>query len=65
MILRMEGKIVESLELLKRCHILDERNIEILKQISKTLYLLGKLRPSLEITEEALKQNQHDWVLNL
>ena len=37
LILRMQGKIQESLDLLKKCHILDVQNVEILKQISKTL----------------------------
>ena len=37
LILRMQGKIQESLDLLKKCHILDVSNVEILKQISKTL----------------------------
>ena len=57
----MQGKIVKSLDLLKMCHILDEKNVEVLKQISKTLHLLGKHQAALDITEEALKHDKHDW----
>jgi len=55
---------MESLELLKKCHVLDEKNTEILKQISKTLFLLGKHKASLEITNEALKYDKHDWEIH-
>ena len=38
LILRMQGNFSQSLELLKTCHIINEKNSEFLKHISRTLF---------------------------
>ncbi|KAK6624524.1 hypothetical protein RUM44_011383 [Polyplax serrata] len=52
-ILRHEGKIQESLEYFQKCHILNPKSIEIIKQVSRSLSLLGRQKLSLEALTEA------------
>ena len=42
LILRIKGQIHDSLELFKKCHLLNPNNIEYLKQFGRSLYLLGR-----------------------
>jgi hypothetical protein len=58
----MTGEIQESFELLKKCHVHNDMNIEFLKQLSRTLFLLGKPKSSIEVANEALKFDNTDWV---
>eukprot|EP00357_Protocruzia_adherens_P018472 CAMPEP_0115007542 /NCGR_PEP_ID=MMETSP0216-20121206/21264_1 /TAXON_ID=223996 /ORGANISM="Protocruzia adherens, Strain Boccale" /LENGTH=425 /DNA_ID=CAMNT_0002374549 /DNA_START=39 /DNA_END=1316 /DNA_ORIENTATION=- len=61
LILRQRGKIHESLELFKWAHILNPNSIDCLKQVGRSLYLLGKHRPAIEVYNEAQKLNEDDW----
>lgn len=49
----MTGSIQESFDLLKKCHLHNESNLEYLKQLSRTLYLMGKPKSSIEVANEA------------
>lgn len=62
LILRIQGNFSQSLEILKNCHLINEKNPEFLKQISRTLYILGKYKSSIEVASEALKLDPKDWV---
>jgi tetratricopeptide (TPR) repeat protein len=42
LILRIKGNIHDSLDLFKKCHLLNPNNIEYLKQFGRSLYLLGR-----------------------
>jgi Bardet-Biedl syndrome 4 protein len=58
----MTGDIQDSFELLKKCHVHNDMNIEFLKQLSRTLYLLGKPKSAVEVANEAMKFDNNDWV---
>ena len=61
MILRIKGNIHDSLELFKKCHLLDPLNCDYLKQFGRSLYLLGWHKAAIDVYEECLKLNQNDW----
>ncbi|XP_075432144.1 BBSome complex member BBS4 isoform X2 [Ascaphus truei] len=61
LILRLEGRIQESLELFQTCAILNPTNPENLKQVARSLFLLGKHRAAVEVYNEAARLNQKDW----
>ncbi|KAL0279168.1 UNVERIFIED_CONTAM: hypothetical protein PYX00_000777 [Menopon gallinae] len=52
-ILRHEGKIQESLEYFQKCHALNPRGVDNIKQVAKSLFLLGRQKLSLEAFNEA------------
>jgi Bardet-Biedl syndrome 4 protein len=62
MISRISGDVHESFELLKKCHIHNDLNLEFLRQLSRTLYLLGKPKSAIEVASEAMKFDAYDWV---
>uniref|UniRef100_A0A8C0J8W7 Bardet-Biedl syndrome 4 n=1 Tax=Chelonoidis abingdonii TaxID=106734 RepID=A0A8C0J8W7_CHEAB len=62
LILRLEGKIQESLELFQTCSILNPQSADNLKQVARSLFLLGKHKAAIEVYNEAAKLNQKDWV---
>jgi len=49
-----------ALELFKECHMMDKLNYEYLKEIARTMFLLGKFKSSLEAASEAAKIRR-DW----
>ena len=51
LILRIKGNIHESLELFKKCHLLNPTNIDYLKQFGRSLYLLGRHKAAIEVFE--------------
>ena len=61
LIFRSTGKIHEALELFRWSQRLNPLSIDCLKQVGRSLYLLGKARPAIEIYEQALKLNPDDW----
>ncbi|KAM8972208.1 BBSome complex member BBS4 [Pelodytes ibericus] len=61
LILRLEGKIQESLELFQTCAILNPTSSDNLKQVARSLFLLGKHRAAVEVYNEAARLNQKDW----
>ncbi|KAG8174086.1 hypothetical protein JTE90_010761 [Oedothorax gibbosus] len=52
LILRHEGRIQESLELFQTCSILNT-SAENLKQVARSLYLLGRHKNAIDVYEEA------------
>ncbi|XP_041964726.1 Bardet-Biedl syndrome 4 protein isoform X1 [Alosa sapidissima] len=64
LILRMEGKIQHSLELFQSCAILNPTSSDNLKQVARSLFLLGKHKAAIEVYNEAARLNQKDWEMN-
>ncbi|KAG2471266.1 BBS4 protein, partial [Polypterus senegalus] len=60
LIFRLEGKIQESLELFQTCAILNPQSSDNLKQVARSLFLLGKHKAAIEVYNDAAKLNQ-DW----
>uniref|UniRef100_A0A8C0XIQ5 BBSome complex member BBS4 n=1 Tax=Castor canadensis TaxID=51338 RepID=A0A8C0XIQ5_CASCN len=61
LIFRLEGNIQESLELFQKCAILSPQCVDNLKQVARSLFLLGKHKAATEVYNEAAKLNQKDW----
>uniref|UniRef100_A0A4W3I1V9 Bardet-Biedl syndrome 4 n=1 Tax=Callorhinchus milii TaxID=7868 RepID=A0A4W3I1V9_CALMI len=61
LIFRLEGKIQESLELFQTCAILNPQNLDNLKQVARSLFLLGKHKSAIEVYNEAARLNEKDW----
>nr|XP_033776182.1 Bardet-Biedl syndrome 4 protein isoform X3 [Geotrypetes seraphini] len=61
LIFRLEGKIQESLELFQTCAILSPQSVDNLKQVARSLFLLGKHKAAVEVYNEAARLNQKDW----
>uniref|UniRef100_A0A6Q2Y7G5 BBSome complex member BBS4 n=1 Tax=Esox lucius TaxID=8010 RepID=A0A6Q2Y7G5_ESOLU len=61
LILRLEGQIQQSLELFQSCAILNPANPDNLKQVARSLFLLGKHKAAIEVYHEAGKLNDEDW----
>ncbi|XP_047395130.1 Bardet-Biedl syndrome 4 protein isoform X1 [Sciurus carolinensis] len=61
LIFRLEGNIQESLELFQTCAILNPQCADNLKQVARSLFLLGKHKAATEVYNEAAKLNQKDW----
>ncbi|XP_054276181.1 Bardet-Biedl syndrome 4 protein homolog isoform X2 [Macrosteles quadrilineatus] len=62
LILRHEGKIQESMEYFKKCHTLNPKNIENIKQVARSLFLLGRHELALEAYLEAERTSDSpDW----
>ncbi|XP_028814222.1 BBSome complex member BBS4 [Denticeps clupeoides] len=64
LILRLEGKIQQSLELFQSCAILNPTSSDNLKQVARSLFLLGKHKAAIEVYNEAGRLNQKDWEIN-
>jgi Bardet-Biedl syndrome 4 protein len=54
LILRVKGSIHESLELFKKCHLLNPTYTDYLKQFGRSLYLLGRHKAAVEVFDECL-----------
>jgi Bardet-Biedl syndrome 4 protein len=63
--MRVKGSIHESLEMFKKCHQLNPTNIDYLKQFGRSLYLLGRHKPAIEIFDECLTIDANDWEVHL
>ncbi|KAF7237770.1 Bardet-Biedl syndrome 4 protein [Varanus komodoensis] len=62
---RLEGRIHESLELFQTCAILKPRNADNLKQVARSLFLLGKHKAAIEVYNDAAQHNQKDWPFSI
>lgn len=60
LIFRHEGKIQESLELFQTCSILNT-SADNLKQVARSLFLLGRHKNAIDVYEEASRMNCKDW----
>ncbi|XP_046618269.1 Bardet-Biedl syndrome 4 protein homolog isoform X1 [Neodiprion virginianus] len=62
LILRKEGKVQDSMDCFQVCYTVNTRNIENVKQIAKSLFLLGSHRRALEAYLEADRMcGSPDW----
>ncbi|KAM9764830.1 BBSome complex member BBS4 [Menidia menidia] len=64
LILRLEGKIQESLELFQSCAVLNPTSADNLKQVARSLFLLGKHKAAIEFYHEAARLNNKDWEIS-
>ncbi|EDV29784.1 uncharacterized protein TRIADDRAFT_18483 [Trichoplax adhaerens] len=62
LILRQEGKIQESLEMFQKASILNPKNIDNLKQVARSLFLLARHKAAIEVYNEISRQQTSvDW----
>ncbi|CAB4013157.1 Bardet-Biedl syndrome 4 [Paramuricea clavata] len=61
LLLREEGKIQESLELFQRTVQINPNNVDNLKQVARSLFLLARHKAALEVYLEATKLNPQNW----
>lgn len=61
LILREEGEIQESLDAFQQCVHINQSNVVNLKQVARSLFLLGRHKAALQVYIEALKVNPNDW----
>ncbi|KAH3798764.1 hypothetical protein DPMN_152367 [Dreissena polymorpha] len=61
LILRMEGKIQESLELFQTCALLNTSSGDNLKQVARSLFLLARHKAAIDVYNEAEKLSVNDW----
>ena len=52
----------ESLELLRKLYNYNESDIQSMKEIGKSLSLLGKYKMAIDIYNEVIQRNEKDWV---
>eukprot|EP01029_Cantina_marsupialis_P027311 TRINITY_DN75_c0_g1_i3.p1 TRINITY_DN75_c0_g1~~TRINITY_DN75_c0_g1_i3.p1 ORF type:complete len:400 (+),score=56.32 TRINITY_DN75_c0_g1_i3:137-1336(+) len=64
LIKRQKGEIQESLQLFQAATCLNPSNVNNLKQVGRSLYLLGKHKSAIEIYDEALKVAKNDWEIH-
>uniref|UniRef100_A0A8D3CUJ0 BBSome complex member BBS4 n=1 Tax=Scophthalmus maximus TaxID=52904 RepID=A0A8D3CUJ0_SCOMX len=64
LILRLEGKIQQSLELFQSCAILNPSSADNLKQVARSLFLLGRHKAAIEFYHEAARLNEKDWEIS-
>lgn len=60
LILRQQGRIEEALTIFQAASCLNPLNVSNLKQVGRSLYLLGKHKAALEVFEEAGQLNTED-----
>lgn len=61
LILRQRGQIQESLQLFQQAAALSPQNLANLKQVGRSLYLLGKHKAAIEVYDEAIRKQADDW----
>lgn len=61
MIFRSRGKIAESLDCFKWAQKLNPFSIDCMKQVGKSLYLIGRTKAAIDIYDQTLKINPDDW----
>lgn len=62
-ICRSNGELQESLALFQAATMISPRNITNLKQVGRSLYLLGKHKAAIEVYDEARNYCDEDWEL--
>ena len=63
LIRRQEGRIRDSLQLFQQVAALNPSNISNLKQVGRSLFLLGKHKAAIEVYREAQNLGIEDWEL--
>jgi len=61
LIRRQQGAIAESLQLFQAATVLNPHNVANLKQVGRSLYLLGKHKQAIDVYEEAQRIGIDDW----
>lgn len=61
LILRLEGRINESLELFQSCTILSPKSLDNYKQVARSLFLLARHKAALDVYNETEKMSSGDW----
>ena len=61
LILREEGEIQESLDAFQQCVQINQNNTNNLKQVARSLFLLGRHKAALQVYNEASKVCPQDW----
>ncbi|GMH67215.1 hypothetical protein TrST_g14119 [Triparma strigata] len=61
LIMRHQGKVNESLQYFQAATSLSPHNVLNLKQVARSLYLLGKHRAAVDVYEETTKLGFEDW----
>ena len=61
LVFRVEGKIQESLALFQAVTCLNPHNVANLKQVGRSLYLLGNHKAAIQVFEEAEGVSPEDW----
>lgn len=69
LVMRRRGKINESLQLFQAATALNPHNVQNLKQVGRSLYLLGKSKAAVEVYDEAekmlaTKNEKPDWEIH-
>ena len=64
LIKRQEGEIQESLQLFQQVTALNANNVAYLKQVGRSLYLLGKHRAAIDVYAEAESLAPEDWEIH-
>lgn len=57
---RQEGRIVEALDLFQKC-VVENATLMNIKQVAKSLALLGRYRVAIDAYKEALTRTNNDW----
>ena len=57
---RQEGRIVEALDLFQKC-VVENATLINIKQVAKSLALLGRYRVAIDAYKEALTRTNNDW----
>ena len=62
LVLRHEGKIQESLEMFQICNILNPNSADHIKQMARSLFLLGRHKLAIEAYRQAeARSEKQDW----
>eukprot|EP01006_Ploeotia_vitrea_P030512 TRINITY_DN62906_c0_g1_i1.p1 TRINITY_DN62906_c0_g1~~TRINITY_DN62906_c0_g1_i1.p1 ORF type:complete len:441 (-),score=29.92 TRINITY_DN62906_c0_g1_i1:114-1436(-) len=61
LIKRANGELQESLQLFQAATVLNPHSVANLKQVGRSLYLLGKHKAAIDIYEEAKTYSEEDW----
>jgi len=61
LIRRQEGQVQESLQLFQAATCINPRNVHALKQVGRSLYLLGRHSAAIEVYDECQKLSPDDW----
>jgi len=61
LIKRQRGQIAESLQLFQAATCINPHNVANLKQVGRSLFLLGRHKSAIEVYAEAKKINSEDW----
>lgn len=66
LILRSQGEVQNSLKLFQQCHQINPSNSDNMKQIGKSLILLGRHKSAIECYNASMKLNQEekDWEIS-